>query len=291
MKNPHLLPRSALVLSLAFIATAGEGATLELSAAAGQSFPFYEQSFTYDPGSAVVSVPGVGNLTLRQDGAFRLDGKGGSTVTGALTFYLAPHAGIEARVDSAAVDIRASGATYRVSIDLPAPLGDISEDFRFHDGIIEVDRLQPFSLNLKLKTPGRMALTVSGGVSYLPEVTIEARQRLGFGVPAIQQLNASFSVGSIVFRSSVKPGAADAGNRIGGNIGGGVRLQIGGPLAVQAEARYFHFSKHKIEWEPELEGPISVIEETLLDEMRRRLTPIEFYPAFFQATAGVSLAF
>lgn len=285
------LKLTSVVVPLALAAAAGEGATIELSASAGQSFPFYEQSFTYDPGSAVVSVPGVGNLTLRQDGGFRLDGKGGSTLAGAITFYLAPHAGIEVRVDSAAVDIRAGGARYHVSVDLPPPFPDISEDFRLADGIVDVDRLQPFSLNLKLRTPGRLALAVSGGISYLPEVTIAARQQLGFGIPSIQQLNADFSVGSIVFRSSVKPGDADAGNRIGGNIGAGLRLQIGGPLALVGEARYFHFSKHKIDWEPEIQGPVSVIEETLLAELTRRLEPIEFYPAFFQATAGVSLAF
>jgi hypothetical protein len=200
-------------------------------------------------------------------------------------------AGIEARVDSAAVDIRTSGATYHVRVDLPAPLPDVAQDFRFADGEVEVDRLQPFSLNLKLKTPGRFSITASGGISYLPEVKIAARQRLGFGVPSIQQLNADFSVGSIVFRSSVKPDQADAGNRVGGNIGGGLRLKVGGPLTLVAEARYFHFPKHKIEWEPELTGPVTLVEDALLTELRRKLQPIEFYPAFFQATAGVALAF
>jgi hypothetical protein len=283
--------KMAFAVAAALAGVNAHAATVELSGHAGQAFPFYEQSFEYDPGSALITLPGVGTLNLGQSGAFRLEGKGGSSLGGAVTLYLAPHVGIEARVDSAAVDIRTSGATYHLSIDLPAPLPDITQDLQFADGTVDVDRLQPLSLNLKLKTPGRVGLVASGGISYLPEVQIAARQRVGFGIPAIQQLSASFSVGSIVLRSSVKPGEADAGNRIGGNIGGGVRLQLAGPLAVSAEARYFHFSKHKIEWEPEIEGTLSVIEETLLAEMKRRLKPIEFYPAFFQATAGVSLAF
>ena len=269
----------------------GDAATVEVSAAVGQAFPFYEQSFSYDPGSAVISVPGVGNVDLQQKGAFRLDGKGGSTVGGSVTFFLAPHAGIELRVDSAAVDIRPSGATYHVNVNLPAPLPDISDDFRFADGEIDVDRLQPFSLNLKLRTPGRLAVFVSGGISYLPEVKIAARQRLGFGLPGITSNIAQLSVGSIVFNADVDSDENKPQKRIGGNIGAGVRLHLVGPLAVHGEGRYFHFPKHTIHWHPEIEGPLTVIEETLLAEVERRLEPIEFYPAFWQATVGVSLAF
>jgi hypothetical protein len=64
-----------------------------------------------------------------------------------------------------------------------------------------------------------------------------------------------------------------------------------GPLVVFGEGRYFHFPKHTIEWEPQIEGPLTVIDQALLAEVERRLEPIEFYPAFWQATAGVSLAF
>lgn len=285
------LVKGTLAILLLAAAPLADAAHVEISAHAGQAFPFYEQSFTYDPGSAVISIPGLSNVNIQQNGAFRLDGKGGSSVGAGLTFYLAPHAGIELRVDSAAIDLRPSTATYHVSVDLPAPLPDISRDFRFPQGTIDVDRLQPFSLNLKLRTPGRLAVFVSGGISYLPHVNVTARQRLGLGIAGLQPTTAELSVGSLVFNASVESDDMKVGNRIGGNVGGGLRLHMVGPLVVFGEARYFHFPKHTIEWSAEIEGPLTVFEQTLVTEVERRLQPIEFYPAFFQATAGVALAF
>ena len=286
-----MITRLGSTIVLCVAAAPGFGAHVELSAHAGQAFPFYEQTFAYDPGSALVTVPGVTDIRLDQKGGFRLHGKGGSTVGAALTLYVVPHAGFEVRVDSAAVDIRSQSATYHVSVDLPAPIPDISQDFTFPPGEIDVDRLQPFSLNLKLRTPGRMSLTVSGGVSYLPELSISARQRLGLGLTSVSGGGAQLSVGSLVFLADVRSQDDEPAKRIGGNVGAGVRLELGGPLALSGEARYFHFPKHRIEWKPQVEGPLSAIEDQLLAEVTRRLEPIEFYPAFFQATVGVALAF
>jgi hypothetical protein len=273
------------------VAPPARAASIELSGHAGQAFPFYEQTFSYDPGSTVVSVPGVTDVRLDQKGGFVLHGQGGSTIGASLTLYPVPHAGFELRVDSAAVDIRSKGATYHVSIDLPSPLPDVARDFTFAPGVVDVDRLQPISLNLKLKTPGRLAFTVSGGISYLPQVKIDARQQLGLGLTSVSSSAAQLSVGSLVFHAEPKPADDDPAKRIGGNIGAGVRLKLGGPVALTGEGRYFHFPKHKIEWEPEITGPLSAVDDALLAEMRRRLEPLEFYPAFWQGTVGVSLSF
>ena len=282
-----ILAASALLSGL----SRGEAAQLEVSAHVGQALPFFEQTVTYDPGSATISIPGLANINLTQRGAFKLDGKGGSTIGGAVTLYFVPGFGLEGRIDSAALEIRPGGATYHVDIDLPAPLPDVSRDATFIDGTVDVDRLQPISLNLKLRTPGRVAFTLSGGVSILPDVHIDARQRLGIGITTFNNSNATVSIGSVVFRATVRPEDDDAAKRIGGNIGAGLRLGLGGPLALHAEARYFHFPKHELEWKPEIEGPLSPLEGNLLSALEGRIDPLEFYPAFFQATVGVSLSF
>jgi hypothetical protein len=266
-----------------------DAAQLEVAARVGQALPFFEQTVNYDPGSTSVIIPGLANIDLEQRGSFVLDGKGGSTIGASATLYPVKGFGFEARVDSAALDIKATGATYHVRIDLPSPIPDISRDLKFDNGVVDVDRLKPISLNLKLKTPGRVSLMVSGGVSYLPEVHIDARQRLGFGVTTFNSSTAGINVGSVVFRAQVRSKDDQAAKRIGGNVGGGIQLQLGGPLALQAEARYFTFPKHKLDWHPEIEGVISPLESRLLEEVEGRIDPLEFYPAFFQATIGVSL--
>jgi hypothetical protein len=268
-----------------------QASNLEISAHIGQVLPFYEQSFTYDPGSVVLTVPGVPNIDIRQRGGFQLDGKGGSTIAGAVTIYIVPSFGIEGRIDSAAIDIKSTGARYNVAVDLPSPIPDLSTDLDFGNGLFDVDRLRPISANLKFKTPGALAFTVSGGISYLPEIQIAARQRLGLGVTAFDSRRSELTVGSLLFSGRVSSDSDDASKRIGGNIGAGLRLTLGGPLSISGEGRYFVFPKHRLDWEPQIEGPLSPLESQLLGGVRDRIEPIEFYPTFFQLTAGVSLTF
>ncbi len=82
--------------------------------------------------------------------------------------------GLEARVDSAKVELEVTGG--RVSADvgdlfpgLPSiPLtGDLS-------GETQIDRLTPFSLNLQLGFGDGVRFVISGGASYIPATTVAA---------------------------------------------------------------------------------------------------------------------
>ena len=55
---------------------------------------------------------------------------------------------------------------------------------------MDFERIRPLSLNLKLRTPGRVRLALSGGLSYLPELNVVSAQAVRLrsvqvpGVPA-----------------------------------------------------------------------------------------------------------
>jgi hypothetical protein len=275
-----------LAFGLPAVAFPGE---VEIEGRFGQALPTYEQTYDYDPGALSVTIPGFTTVDLEQRAPFGLDGKGGTALGASVTLYPASAIGIEARFDSPSVKIEARGAVYHVTANLPAPLPDLSQDLAIDSGTVDVDRLQPLSLNLKLKTPGSVAFTLSGGVSYLPTIRIAAQQPIAFGAAGGNPLLSQLSAGRVSFRAEIRPEDDKASKRIGGNLGAGVSVAVGPKAFVSAEARVFTFSKHRLDWEPVIAGPLSFAEQALLDAVRPRLTPIEFNPTFFQATLGVAI--
>jgi opacity protein-like surface antigen len=284
--------RLRLAVAVLWMGLAAEAAAVEIEIAGqvGLAMPTYEQTFTYDPGPLSVSFPPFGQITANQNGEFQAEGKGSSAFGGAITFYLAPSFGLEARVDSAGLDIETSGAVFHVSANLPAPIPDFSTNVDLGEGRFDVGRLQPLSLNVKLRTPGRVRLALSGGVSYLPSVEATAEQPIGLGITGIRGLT-MVDVGSLKFRAEAAPGDDDAGNRIGANVGAGVQIGLAAKVSLTLEARGFLFPKHELEWQPVIPGPLSILEQQLLDRIRDEVEPIEFNPTFFTVTAGLAIGF
>jgi hypothetical protein len=279
--------RIAFVLAaLAVRATAAEW---EIEGRLGQALPTYKQTYAYDPGPLSIQLPGIGTVGFEQRSPFSFDGQGGSAYGASLTLYPAAAIGIEARFDSPAVNIEAHGAIYHVTANLPAPLPDIAQDVAIDSGTIDVDRLRPLSLNLKLRTPGHVAFTLSAGVSYLPAIRVTAQQPIGFAAASANPLLAPLNAGHLRFRAEIRPEDDKAVKRIGGNAGAGVSVAVSAKVRLSAEARVFAFSKHRLDWEPVISGPLSGAEQALFDTVRPRLSPIEFSPTFFQATVGVAI--
>ena len=79
--------KAALAILLAVLcvpAVSGAG-ELELTGYGGYTFPFYSQTFKYDPGPVSVPIPGV---TVEQGGSFELKASGGPAFAGGLAFYV-----------------------------------------------------------------------------------------------------------------------------------------------------------------------------------------------------------
>jgi hypothetical protein len=273
---------SALLLVALSAATASAG-SFEIAAYGGRALPTYNQSFSYNP--TLSGLPQ--GVTVTQQGALTLDAKGGTAFAGAATWYLAGPLGIEGRIDSIGVKADVTGARFQATASFPG-LPSVSGSVDFPPGVVTVDRLRPVSLNLKLRTPGPLRFTISGGVSYLSELKAVATQPLGLGVTGIS--GGRLQVASLALRADSQAIESGKQGKIGANAGAGIQLGLGPNFALVAEARGFLFKKRRVVWSAG-QAPRNQVEQALLDEVLRRLDPVEFNPTSYQVTGGVALSF
>jgi hypothetical protein len=275
-------PLALLLAALAAPALAG-AAELELTGYAGYTFPFYKQTFEYDPGPVAVPIPGV---TVDQAGSFALEASGAPAFAGGVAFYLTGGFGLEVRYDRADLTVDTKASSYTVRVGLPAPFDPVVADLALAEGTADLKAAAPLSLNLKLRTPGSVRFVVSGGVSRLGDLEFTVEQTVGLGVIAFDLVESNIHVGTIGVR-----GTAAAGSSWGGNLGLGLQIPIGEHGALVLEGRGFYFPKRTVEWEPVVDRPLSVIELALLERLQERLPPVEFEPWWVQATVGFAIRF
>ena len=274
--------KTACAVALLALAPGAGAADWEAAAWAGPTFPLYEQSFTLDPRA----ITGVGGITVDPEGVYRLDGEGGISFGGSLSFYPVPILGFEGRIDTADVDVATGGVRYIVRGNVP-PFGTIRTTLVFTEGEGDLDRLLPLSLNLRLRTPGSLSAFASGGVSYLPGFRFVIRQpveaELGDG-PLIP-------LGEVTLPAEALP-EQEGDGRWGWNVGGGIQVGVAPRVKLHADARYFHFQRQTLNWgEPEGSGALSGIAGQIVEAVAGELEPARFNPTFFQATAGVAVTF
>jgi hypothetical protein len=279
--------RKALALLLAVLAVfalavAGE---LELTGYGGYTFPFYSQTFKYDPGPVTVPIPGV---TVEQGGSFELKASGGPAFAGGVAFYVTNGFGFEVRYDHADITVDTKASSYTVRVGLPAPLDPVVADLALTNGTADLKAAAPFSLNIKLRTGGSVKLTTSGGVSRLGDLEFTVQQTIGLGVIAFNLDQNNIQVGTIGVKAT---GVAGAGSSWGGNLGLGLQIPIGEHGALVLEGRGFYFPKRTVEWEPVVDRPLSAIEQALLARVQENLPTVEFEPWWVQATVGFAIRF
>ena len=279
--------RKALALLLAVLAAPAlaDAGELELTGYAGHTFPFYSQTFKYDPGPVSVPIPGV---SVEQGGSFELKAAGAPAFAGGIAFYVTGGFGFEVRYDRADLTVETQAASYTVRVGLPAPLDPVVADLALTNGTADLQAASPVSFNLKLRTPGRVRLTASGGASRLGDLQFQAQQMVGLGVITFNLAENNIQVGTIGVRAV---SVAETGSTWGGNLGLGLQIPIGEHAALVLEGRGFYFPKRTVEWEPVLDRPLNAIEQALLARVQQRLPPIEFEPWWVQATAGLSIRF
>ncbi len=281
------LPPLALFLAILSAPTPASAGQFEIYGNFGVTFPFYSQTFTYDPGPVTLPIPGV---TIRQEGTFSLDAKGGTAYGFGGCYYFVSSVGLEARFDSAGVDIKTTGARYLVTVTLP-PFPPINADLDLGTGSVDVDRLTPISFNLKLQTPGRFAFGFSGGISYLPSFSLSATQTIALGVSALNAGNQQLEVSTLPFAALVVEPQGEGQSRWGFNGGVLLRIPFNEKVALVGDARYFRFSEHTVTWTRSDNRPLSAIEQLLLAQVQQRLEPIVFRPQWFQITGGLAITF
>jgi hypothetical protein len=273
-----------LIATLVLSPLAG-AAEFEVAGHVGYTFPFYSQTFTYDPGPVTVPIPGV---TIEQNGEFQLKASGGLVFGGGATFYPVSGLGIEFRIDSASVTVETQSAGYTVRAGLPAPLQPVVATLTLTNGKADVKALTPLSLNLKLRTGGSVGLMASGGISRLPKIEFSIEQTVGLGVRALNLDTGNIEVATLGFQGTT---SAEGKSAWGGNLGLGLQIRIGDRGALLLEGRGFYFPKQTITWTPNIDRPLTSFEQALLARVQQRLDPIEFKPWWVQATIGVAIRF
>jgi hypothetical protein len=277
----------AVAVALAAGRAAAAGG-FEVAVVGGKVFPFYEQSFEYDPGRLDSPIPGA---TIEQRGVFRLDASGALALGGGLSYFPTPHFGIELRLDTADVSVPITGAVYRVRADLPAPLPDLSTDVDLGQGEVDLERLRPVSLGLRLRSSGRTRVGVSAGVSYLPAFRFVAVQGVGLGVPALRGGRIDLDLARVSLRAEALPEEEGEG-RLGVQAGATLERALSPRVGLVAEFRYFHYQRQTLRWgPPRTDVPLPALQQEIVRQVQSRLEPVSFNPTFFHAAAGMVLAF
>ena len=254
----------------------------------GRTVPTYDQVFDYAPDLALPVISGV---TIQQQGNFQLSARGGTAFGGSLSFFPVDFFGVELRVDSVDFQIETSAPSFDAAVNLPPPLPPVRGSLNLDEGEFDVGRLNPVSVNLKLRTPGNAKFFVSGGFSYLPELTVTARQEVGIGVTGLEALT-DLTLGSVALRAEALPEdlVEQDGGRWGANAGAGVQIFLTEHLSLMGEVRVFRFSEQRFVWRGAEPGGSS-LEQELIDELEEILPLIAIEPIFFHAVGGIAFRF
>ena len=242
---------------------------VDLTIFIGRAFPIYDERLTLRPPNP--TVPGI---DIGVVGSPLIEADGGPVFGGALAFEFGV-LGIEGRLDATEVGFEITGARYNLRGTQP-PFEGLTASVTVSDGRFDADRIPLLSANLRLRTPGPVALVVSGGLSFLSDVTVTGSLPLRLEVPGLPSLPGFDPRLTLV----AVPGQSD--HRWG--VNGGAGLRIGGRVAVVGEVRVFYFREYQLRFQA-VNGP------DLLDELLAGLAPVRFEPVFVNAQAGVTFRF
>ncbi len=247
---------------------AGQG--MDLTLFVGRAYPTFDDRLTLRP-----PPPSLPALDVNVAGTPEIRAAGGSVFGAAVAFELGV-LGIEGRFDATRVGFDLTGARYDLRSTDPSFEG-LSASVTLADGRFDADRLRVLSLNARLRTPGPIGLVASGGVSYLPRITVTGSVPVGVqvvGLPAIPVLSPRLTL-------EATPGQAE--HRFG--LNGGAGLRVGGRrVALMAEVRAFYFREFELQFGG-LDGG------DLVGTLLGGISPVRFEPILFNGQAGLVFRF
>jgi hypothetical protein len=275
---------TAAILAAALLPSAARAGGVEITGFAGYTFPFYKQTFAYDPGPINVPIPGV---SIEQSGSFQLKASGGPAFGGAIAFYPARTFGFELRLDHAEINVKTEASTFDVKVTLPAPLQPVSSSLTLENGEASLSAPLPWSLNLKLRGAGATHFYASGGLSHLGSLYMTLQQPIAIGVSSVDLGSNELKIPTVTVQAT----ATDSASSWGGNLGLGFQIGLGDRGGLVLEARGFYFPKRTIPWKAVNVGGLNALEQQLLTRTLESLPPVEFEPWWGQATIGLSFRF
>jgi hypothetical protein len=259
--------KSVAVCTLFVLATGGRAAaqTADLTLFVGRAFPTYDERFTLRPPAP--TLPGLEVDVVRSP---ELKADGGAVFGGALAVEWGIFA-LEGRLDATNVGLEFTGARYDIRVTQP-PFQGQAASIIVSEGRFDADTIALLSANVRLRTPGPVGLVASGGLSYLPGITVTGVVPLSVdtpGLPAFPPVDAGLRIRAVAGESDDQWG-----------VNGGLGLRFGGRVAVIGEVRAFYFPVHELRFE--VDGDLGLLDG---------LDPIRFSPVFVNAQVGVNFRF
>ena len=257
-----------VLLALVTGTVSASAQTVDVTVFAGLAYPTYDERLVLRPGGP--SIPGV-EVTVAESPVLRGDGGG---VFGAAVGLEVGLLALEGRLDSIGAGIDFSGARYDLR-GTAFPFQGVTASIIADAGRFDAERISVLSINGRIRTPGPIAVVASGGLSYLPDISVIGSVPLRVVAPDLPPLG--FDAG-LTLRA--EPGGSE--HRFGINGGAGVR--IGGRIALVAEARAFYFREYQLRFDT-IDAP------ELLEELLNQADSIRFEPVFINAQVGLSFRF
>jgi hypothetical protein len=246
-----------------------EAQSVDFTLFLGHAYPTYDERLTLRPPTP--AVPGA-DVTVVGSPLIKADG--GLVFGGALAVEWGIF-GVEGRLDATDVGFDLTGARYDLVKTQP-PLEGLTARITVSDGRFDADRIMLWSANARIRTPGPVTLVVSGGLSYLPDVTVTGSIPLRVeipGFPAPPGFDPKLTLRAVPSQSAHRWG-----------VNGGAGLRVGGRVALMGEVRLFYFREHELRFDVDNDFGI-------LDELLATLSPVRFDPIFVNAQGGVTFKF
>jgi hypothetical protein len=267
--QPTIATGAAYALIVLLWSVPADAQSVDLTLFAGRAYPTFDQRLVLRP-----PTPTVPGADISVVGSPIVEADSGMAFGGALAFELGI-LGIEGRLDATELGFDVTGARYDLVGNRP-PLEGLTARITVSNGRLDADRITVFSANARIRTPGPVGLVVSGGASYLPDVTVTGTIPVRVEVAGIAP-PAGFDP-----RVTLRAVAGQAEHRWG--VNGGAGLRIGGRVALTGEVRAFYFREHELRFEAENDFGI-------LDELLEELEIVRFDPIIVNAQAGLTFRF
>jgi hypothetical protein len=258
-----------LVVALVVTGSNSFAQGVEFTVFVGRAYPVYDERLTFTP-----SLPVLPRVAVRESGPLTITTVGGPVFGAALAFHVGAF-GVEGRVDATDVAFDVNGTAYDLVATAPttATIGSV----RLDAARLNVDRLHLLSLNVRLRTPGPVGLVASGGLSYLPGVTIQGT------LPVTVEAAGILSPSTVNAQLRLVATPSEETHRWGLNGGAGIRIG-GSRVALLAEGRVFYFRRFDLQLAG-ADGP------DLLNAVATGIPAIHFEPVIVNAQVGVVFRF
>jgi hypothetical protein len=264
------IPRAVCVVTVLLgLGGRADAQGVDLTFFVGRAFPIHDERLTLRP-----STPTVPGVDISVVGSPLIEADGGPVFGGALAFEFGV-LGIEGRLDATEVGLKFTGARYNLRGTEP-PFDGVTASITIADGRFDADRIPLLSVNARLHTPGPVALIVSGGLSYLSDLSVSGSIPLRVEVPG------SPSPPGLDPRLTLVAVPGESDHRWG--VNGGAGLRFGGRVALIGEVRVFYFREYELRFQADNGSDI-------LDELLAGLPSVRFDPVFVNAQVGVTFRF